>query len=161
MNQQQINQFEEPIFTDYNHERYRILSTKVVFKINLSIEEFWTNFFSYTFDQAINFDKENLGEGKTIILNDKISKIRSYLITEYKKDSVIEFSTLKDHVLNKIYLEVIPTRYEKEVKVIYIESKRKDKLITKKEHKKLLNEFNAKVLNKVFLLKQYLLDKVR
>jgi len=161
MNQQQINQFEEPIFANYDQERYRILSSKVMFKINLSIEEFWTNFFLYTFKQAINADQDKLAEGKILNINDETSKIRSYLITEYEKDSIIEFSTLKNHLLNKIYLEVIPTKHAQEIKVIYIESRRDDKLITKKEHKKLLNQFNAKILNKVILLKQYLLKRVQ
>ncbi|AGR42210.1 hypothetical protein [Spiroplasma diminutum] len=160
---QKINNFENPIFDNYISELNRIYASEIFFKIELSCEEFWTEFTKYIFKNVTtkDFSIENLKKSISLKISDTNGISKNYIITEFEENKSIELTNLNSNetVLTKIYVRT--SSKSKNTSVWYLESKRTVEEIDKKTHKKRQNTFNARVINKVILLKDYLLNKVR
>ncbi|AVN63671.1 hypothetical protein CG006_01590 [Mesoplasma florum] len=159
---ERIKKFEQPIYEDIKLETNRILSSQVFFNINLSEEEFWNLFLEYIFKNVVNLEnKLNLKVNNLFQIKTDDGSIKPYVLTEYVENEIIELSCLLNEQLTKIYVKTKKTKHDQTIKVEYIESQRKNIGFNKKEHKKQQKSFNSKVLNKVIILKNFLLEKVR
>ncbi|ALD66508.1 hypothetical protein [Spiroplasma cantharicola] len=165
MKLEKINNFEEPIFENHASEINRIFSSEIFFKINMTNFEFWEEFLKYLFLnlRTKNFEIEKLKIGINLNISDTKNNIKNYLITEYIENERIELAHLNsdETVLTKIFIRTKQKKENYSTSIWYLESQRTIKEINKKEHKKLQSAFNAKVVNKVLLLKDYLLNRVR
>ncbi len=165
MKLEQINKFESVLFKNNISEINRIFSSEVFFKIDLTNSEFWKEFLDYLFLnlKTKNFSKEKLKRGINLNITDTKDNIRNYIISEYKENECIEIAHINSDqtILTKIFIRTKNKNERYPTNIWYLESQRTLNEISKREHKKLQSTFNAKIINKVILLKDYLLNKVR
>lgn len=163
MNNKKIIQFEKPIFANEILERNRIFSSEIFFRINLDTEEFWKIFIKYVMKNTINSKEQDLDIylGLSIQLKDNNGFIRLYTVTKFIKNEVLELSSLlHDDTLNKVSVNTKELK-GKNSEICYFESKRTKNTIDSKKWKTQQREFHAKIINKVLVLKNYLLDSIR
>ncbi|WP_339033376.1 hypothetical protein [Spiroplasma endosymbiont of Cantharis rufa] len=165
MKLEQINKFESVLFKNNISEINRVFSSEVFFKIDLTNSEFWEEFLEYLFLnlKTKNFKKEKLKKGINLNIADTKENIRNYIITEYKEGECLEIANINSNqtILTKIFIRTKNNSRKYPTNIWYLESQRTLNEISKKEHKKLQSAFNSKIINKVILLKDYLLNKVR